>query len=236
VRVAYERTRAALPECIRGEVIELPENGVDLDLWSSGPTVSGEDSGRFLFLGRLVDWKRLDLALRALAKLPGARLDVIGDGPMRREWTGLAAELNLQDRVTFLGWMPQLECAQHLRSATALVLPSIYECGGAVVLEAMGMGVPVVAVAWGGPEDYLDSSCGMLVAPASIPAVVDGFAAAMRRLMEQPELRSALGTAARKKVEKHYNWEDKVDRMLEIYGRATGQKAMTETAAFSASG
>jgi glycosyltransferase involved in cell wall biosynthesis len=220
VLVANERTRAALPACVTGDVIEVPENGVDLDLWSFRPELARDCSGRFLFLGRLVDWKRLDLALEALARVPGAHLDVIGDGPMRGAWTQLAAELNVADRVNFLGWMPQAECAQRLQSATALLLPSIYECGGAVVLEAMGMGVPVVAVEWGGPADYVDASCGMLIPPDSVNGVVEGFAGAMRTLIERPDLRFAMGEASRQKIEAQYGWEDKVDRILDIFRQA----------------
>ena len=113
--------------------------------------------------------------------------------------------------------MPQHECAQHLRSATALLLPSIKECGGAVVLEAMATGTPVIAVAWGGPEDYLDETCGILIPPLNAAAVVDGFTAGMRKLIDNPELRFSLGAAARRKIEAKFSWEEKVDRVVEIY-------------------
>jgi glycosyltransferase involved in cell wall biosynthesis len=222
VLVANERTRQALPSCVEGEVIEVPENGVDLNLWSAEPhPTATEPSPRFLFIGRLVDWKRLDLAIRALANVPRARLEVIGDGPLRGEWTQLAASLNLSDRVSFLGWMPQAECAERLRSATALLLPSIYECGGAVVLEAMATGTPVIAVAWGGPADYLDENCGVLVTPTSPEAVVERFSAAMQKLIDDPELGCQLGKAAQQKVEASFDWEQKIDRVLQIYRRAT---------------
>jgi glycosyltransferase involved in cell wall biosynthesis len=168
-------------------------------------------------MGRLVDWKRLDWAIEALANVPGAHLDVVGDGPMRGNWTRLAATLNLNDRIRFRGWMPQHECAQYLQSATALLLPSIYECGGAVVLEAMATGTPVIAVAWGGPKDYLDESCGMLIPPVNARAVIDGFAAAMQTLIDEPQLRTSLGAAARRKIEESFSWEEKVDRVVGIY-------------------
>jgi glycosyltransferase involved in cell wall biosynthesis len=214
-------TRLALPSCITGEVVELAENGVDLTLWSvQQRTAMPAVPPRFLFVGRLVDWKRVDIVLHALAQIPGACLDVIGDGPMRAEWTELAASLHLADRVSFLGWMSQQRCAEQLRSATALVLPSVYECGGAVVLEAMATGTPVIATAWGGPEDYIDESCGILVPPTSVEAMVLGFRAAMQRLIDEPQLRCKLGEAARKKIEAGFNWEDKVDRMLAIYQSA----------------
>jgi glycosyltransferase involved in cell wall biosynthesis len=218
VLVANQRTRLALPRCVRGQVVEIPENGVDLGIWSvQSKLPSDGHPPRFLFLGRLVDWKRLDLAIEALANVPGAYLDVIGDGPMRAVWTRLAVTLNLNDRICFRGWMPQQECAQYLQSATALLLPSIYECGGAVVLEAMATGTPVIAVAWGGPSDYLDESCGLLIPPVDARAVINGFAAGMQTLIDKPELRTSLGTAARKKIEESFSWEEKVDRVVGIY-------------------
>ena len=89
VLVANQRTRLALPSCIQGQVVEIPENGVDLGLWSVRPNAAIDENHppRFLFMGRLVDWKRLDWAIQALANVPGAYLEVIGDGPMRAEWT-----------------------------------------------------------------------------------------------------------------------------------------------------
>jgi glycosyltransferase involved in cell wall biosynthesis len=172
-----------------------------------------------------VDWKRLDWAIQALANVPGAYLDVIGDGPMRAEWTRLAASLNLDDRIRFRGWLPQHECARLLGSATALLLPSIYECGGAVVLEAMATGIPVIAVAWGGPEDYLDETCGILIPPLDAATVVDGFTAGMKKLIADPQLGSALGAAARRRVQATFCWEEKVDRVIEIYRLAVDRAA-----------
>jgi glycosyltransferase involved in cell wall biosynthesis len=219
--VANERTRLALPSCITGDVVEIPENGVDLELWSVQPQRSvHERSPHFLFIGRLVDWKRLDLAINALARVPEACLVVIGDGPMRAEWTRLAWGLDLADRVIFEGWKTQRECAQRLQSATALLLPSIYECGGAVVLEAMATGTPVIATAWGGPEDYLDETCGVLIPPVDEETLVTGFATAMQRLINHPELRKTLGAAGRRRIETHFSWEAKIDRVVEIYRNA----------------
>ena len=225
--VSNQRTRLALPSCIQGEVVEITENGVELGLWSVASHKAGsQHPPRFLFMGRLVDWKHLDWAIQALARVPGAYLDVIGDGPMRTEWLRLAASLNLSDRICFHGWMAQEDCALYLWSATALLLPSTYECGGSVVLEAMAAGKPVVAVAWGGPCDYLDESCGLLIPPRSAEAVVDGFSRAMKRLIEDPQLCLRLGTAARRKVEATFDWEDKVDRVIEIYKIAIDQASV----------
>src|SRR5215212_7219650 len=113
--------------------------------------------------------------------------------------------------------MKQSQCAAELlQSADAMVLPSLFECGGAVVLEAMACGLPVIATNWGGPADYLDDTCGILVAPTSRDALIDGLAMAMRRLADSPSLREAMGRAARVRAAA-FDWQQKVDRMVTLY-------------------
>lgn len=219
--VANERSRLALPCRPGGKVIEIPENGVDLALWKSamGPA-DPENNPRFIFIGRLVDWKRLDFVLKALVSSPGAILEVIGDGPMRAPWTAEAERLGLTARVNWLGWLPQPECAQRLHGATALVLPSIYECGGAVVLEAMACAIPVIALGWGGPAEYIDASCGILIPASTEDSIIDGFSKAQRLLSADRTMRALLGAAGRRRVEMHFDWDAKVERMLGIYRSA----------------
>jgi glycosyltransferase involved in cell wall biosynthesis len=220
VLVANPRTRAALPSGLRGRVIELVENAVDLETWlpASGQASPGASPGRqFLFMGRLVDWKRLDVAIRALREVPGAALTIVGDGAMRGPWESLARDLGLADRVIFKGWQPQSECARLLSESIALLLPSVYECGGAVVLEAMASGRPVIATRWGGPADYLDPSCGFLIDPSGNEAMVAGFAKAMRTLLAEPEKARVMGVAGHQRVVEHFNWLRKIDQIEEIY-------------------
>lgn len=225
--VANERTRRALPAEVRGEVITLVENGVDLSTWTLAENSdSPEGCIRFIFVGRLIDWKGVDLLLEAFqraAALTSATLDVIGDGPLRRSLEDRARALGLDETVRFAGWLPQAECAGRLQKADVLVLPSLYECGGAVVLEAMAGGLPVVATNWGGPADYLDASCGILVNPDSRESFIAGLAEAMTRLASSPSLRQAMGQAGRQRVERHFDWEQKVDQMLDIYGKVAAK-------------
>lgn len=226
--VANERTRAALPRGTAGRIVELAENGVDLSVFDAvqQPAADRDDGDptTFTFMGRLVDWKRVDLLLRAFARSVGhapMALEIVGDGDEAAALRGLARELGIADRVAFRGWLDQRECARRLAATDALVLPSILECGGAVVLEAMAMARPVVATAWGGPLDYLDDDCGILVVANDERSVVDGFAEGMLRLARSPALRRRMGEAGRARVLRSFDWEVKVDRMLDIYRTAT---------------
>lgn len=219
--VANERTRKALPPGVCPRVIELVENGVDLSLFSrQAGVVNPSARPRFAFMGRLVGWKAVDLLLEAMSlalREVDFELDVLGDGGERVSLERQARELGFTDRVRFRGFLPQRECAGALASADAFVLPSLYECGGAVVLEAMAMGLPVIATRWGGPADYLDAETGILVEPTSREAFVHGLGAAMVRLARSPAERQRLGRAARSRVEERYDWEKKIDRIIEIY-------------------
>jgi glycosyltransferase involved in cell wall biosynthesis len=178
------------------------------------------EAARFVFIGRLIDLKCLDVVIEALCQVPDAHLEVIGDGPMREAWENLAQELGVSSHVTFSGWLTQTECASRMQSAIALVLPSVCECGGAVVLEAMAAGVAVIATKWGGPVDYVDVDTGILIEPKSRRDLVEGFATAMLQVIATPELARAMGLSGRERVERYFNWEQKVDSMMHIYGKA----------------
>jgi len=222
VLVANDRTKQALPAGVQGKIIELVENGVDFSVWRSDSSLSKAASRQvhFIFLGRLIDWKAVGLlpeAFAAVVAQTDAVLEIIGDGDLRGELEAQTARLGIDSSVVFSGWLSQDQYALKLQQADALVLPSLREGGGAVVMEARVVGLPVIATNWGGPGDYLNSSCGILVEPASKQGFVKGLTDAMLKLAQSPELRQSLGCAGRERVREHFDWERKVDRILEIY-------------------
>jgi glycosyltransferase involved in cell wall biosynthesis len=185
-------------------------------------------------MGRLIELKAVDLLLLAFKRASAQTamtLSIIGSGDQQVNLEQMARSLDILDersdqtgKVCFLGWMSQADCAGQLAHCDALVLPSMHECGGAVVLEAMAMEVPVIATAWGGPLDYLDSSCGVLVEPSSKEAFVDDLALALIRLATHPQERLAMGKAGRLKVIRDFDWETKVDQMLGFYESAAASR------------
>jgi len=224
--VANERTRAALPRGVCDRVELVGENGVELDLWTCDPNRRENSQAgpvTFAFVGRLIPLKAVDLLLEAFAIASASapmRLVIIGDGEDRHQLEAKAAalfEARPESPVRFTGWITQTACARELADADCLVMPSVRDCGGAVLLEAMAMAKPVIATAWGGALEYVDDSCGVLVRPDNRDALVEGFAQAMVRLAASPDERAAMGRAGRRRIERYYDWEAKADRMLGIY-------------------
>jgi glycosyltransferase involved in cell wall biosynthesis len=222
--VANERTRKALPSAAEAEIFMLPENGVDLSLWYPA-AASARQRGmafRLVFVGRMVDWKAVDILIDAISLLDPTlpvTLDLVGDGDKRSALEAQVHSLGLGDKVCFRGWMNQKECAEILRNSDVMVLPSLFECGGAVVLEAMASGIPVIATDWGGPADYIDARCGIMVEPSSREAIVSGIRDAISRLATDPEHCIQLGLGAQERA-REFDWEQKVDAILDIYESA----------------
>jgi len=209
----------ALGGCTRDQMIFTLDSGVSAEL-RDRPRLRHEGRNtRFVFLGRLVRYKGCDLAIRALARVPDATLDVIGDGQERAALEALARSLGVADRVNFIGYVPGgTELFDRLRPYRAFVFPTLAEANGIVVQEAMMLGLPVIAVNWGGPAELLDPSCGILVEPIDEEHVVRQVSEAMARLIDDPQAADRLAAAAREKAEQEgYDWPSLLHHWADIY-------------------
>ena len=126
--------------------------------------------------------------------------------------------------MEFLGWQSQERCAELLQKSDVLVLPSVFEPGGAVVLEAAS-GKAVVAVKWGGPDDILDASCGILIEPRDPTSLVADLEQAIVTLANDRDRCASMGRAGRAKVLAEYTWPAKIERLVEIYREAISRRA-----------
>jgi glycosyltransferase involved in cell wall biosynthesis len=234
--VANDQTAAALPRGCRGRVIKLIESGVDLSTWSAEATPQpAKEPGapvRFVFVGRFVDWKGVQYLIPAFRKVlergGDCVLDLIGDGELAPLIKGLVASHPLNERVRLHGWLSHPEAACIVRECDVFVMPSLRECGGGAILEAMALGKPIVATNWGGPANYVNETCGLLVDPSSEEAFVDGLADAMSHLAGSEELRARLGQGGKERVHQEYlDWDSKGDRVLEILKGLVREKVTT---------
>lgn len=132
-----------------------------------------------LGVGALAEKKGNAHLLEALALLPNARLELIGDGELRAALERRARELGVHDRVDFRGEQPNHVVAERMRAADLFVLPSLFETFGVVLIEAAASGLPSVATRVGGVPEALVPGSGLLVEPADPGALAEGIEQAL---------------------------------------------------------
>lgn len=163
------------------------------------PAVAGGEPGRLFTAGRLVPAKGFDVALRALAQLPEARLTLAGDGVERAELERLARELGVAGRTTFLGAIHPDAVLGEMARARVVLMPSRWrEPFGLVAVQAGLAARPLVASRAGAlPEIVVEGETGRLV-PVDDP---EAMAAAVGALLADPARGARLGAAGRRRAE-----------------------------------
>ena len=154
--------------------------------------------GTFVFVGRLTEQKDLPTAIAAMELVPAARLVVVGDGADRLKLAHIAAASDAAGRIEFRGSLSRDAALQVVAGAEAGLLSSAWENLPHSAVEALSVGVPMVATAVGGvPEVVRDGENGLLVPPGR----PDELADAIRRILDEPGLRDRLAAAAKPSVE-----------------------------------
>lgn len=187
------------------------------------PSRPFEGPPTLLFTGRLRYYKGLDTLLQALVELPDVRLDIVGDGPQRREWEALAASLGLTERVRFHGEVDDAELPGWYQRAHLFVLPANAraEAFGTVLLEAMASGLPCVTTEVGTGTSWVvqDGVCGRVVPPRDPSAL----AQAIRELLSDPARLEAMRVAARQRVEAEFTQARMIARVEAVYQSLEGR-------------
>ena len=199
-------------------------NGVDLKLFY--PVNREEQREAFgltqftlLSVGNLIEMKGHDLAIKALRNLRGMSLLVAGRGPERDKLEILAKRLNVADRVTFLGSLPQDELRKYYGAADALVLASSREGCANVLLESMACGTPVIACNVGGNPEIIRSPQAGLIMPERTP---EGIAAAVNALrLHYPE------RAMTRRYAEQFSWHATTAGQLQLFQRISKSRAET---------
>ena len=222
VTSAVERALSAWMPAVQGRTTVVP-NAVEM------PTDGWDARGPFLtdliFVGRLFKQKGLDILIDALCSLRtrGQRvsLKVVGDGPRRHEYERSVQRRGLVDQVQFVGRCRDAQ--QLMRLAKALVMPSRYEGLPMVMLEAMSLGMPVIATAVSGASQVIRNEwSGFLVSPQDVARL----AASIATVLANPALASSIGERARDTVARDYSISTHAQRLLAVYEKV-GARAQT---------
>jgi glycosyltransferase involved in cell wall biosynthesis len=134
----------------------------------------------------------------------------------------LIKELGVENSVLLKKWMPRSELLVVMRAADVFLFPSLRDGGGAVVVEAMAAGKPVVCMDLAGPGLHVTANCGIKITPQNPAQTAQGIADALERLYQDRDLLARMGKAARQRVEEAYVLDKLGDRLLGIYGSVLG--------------
>ncbi len=224
---------AALAEQIRGfgwkTTLQVVPNVVDTERFSPGKAdregrVGVKDRVNILFVGGLDETQVKGLqfllpAFAALVKETPARLRVLGDGMYRPRYEKQAEELDISGYCTFQGWVNPAAMPDYYRDCDFLVLSSLKETFGCVLLEAMACGKPVLATACGGPQSIVKAGTGLLVAPGDVSALEQGLKEMVRRLSQFDS------KFIRAHVERHYGSQALAEKLSGIYQEIANDSA-----------
>jgi teichuronic acid biosynthesis glycosyltransferase TuaC len=194
--------------------------GTDVPAQMPGRPSGGEAS--LVTVAHLIARKRHGDVLRALAVLgpryPRLRYRVIGDGPERTALEGLAARLEITDRVDFVGQLPPQQAIDLARRSTLFVMPSTEEAFGVAYVEAMAGGVPAIGCRGEpGPEEIAAAGDGMVLVP---PGDIERLTQRIEELLSDGHRLREAGQRARATVAGSFTWERCGAQTLAAYRQA----------------
>jgi glycosyltransferase involved in cell wall biosynthesis len=187
-----------------------------------------------IFVGRVIEEKGVEDLIRAVAllrtELPDLTLLVVGDGPTRNAFEDLVLSLDVADRVHFTGWVQNEQVSAFLAASDIFVGPSKpapdgwIEAQGLTFCEAMAAGLPVIATRSGGIVDIVkDGETGLLVDTGA----PDQIAAAIRRLVREPELGYRLAVSGQQWVRENFSRKATAEKFLSLFSDLIGQRLLT---------
>ena len=175
---------------------------------------------RCLYVGRLLEWKGLHLALLAVQRAAEqgvpVHLTLIGDGPARRGLQLSALQLGVAEQIEWIPWLPHDEVQRLFHQHHVFLFPSLRDSGGMAMLEALAHGLPVVCTDLGGPGVIATNRCGRVVSTAgkTNDAIANEIARHLQDLARNPGLLEGLSIHARRRA-----WDFEFERVVEaIYG------------------
>jgi len=214
-REAALRAHLASPERVVTVYNAMPDVGETLRARPDG------SPPRLVMVARLATFKDHPTLLQALAGLKDLdwHLDLVGDGPLRADVEALAESLTLTERVSFLGYRPDVPAL--LARAQVFLLATKWEGFPRSILEAMRAGLPVVASDVGGVrESVVDGTTGYVVPPGDVEALRER----LRALIADAGLRDEMGAAGRARYEEQFTFDHLVERMTEVYETVLGRR------------
>ena len=159
-------------------------------------------------VARLVTWKGIDRIIKVVSSISDVRLIIVGDGTERTSLENLVTDLGTAERVIFTGQVSKQAVLQYLKASDIFVLNSTYEGLPHIVLEAMAVGVPVIATDVGGTGEVVKHEINGLLIP---PRDNEALRSAIYRMLENPDERERFARVGQFTISEHFQWNKLVE-------------------------
>ena len=213
---------------INKKKIHVIYNGVDIQKFKPRPNRAelrrefglAEDTKIVLFVGRLYHRKGLETLLHSippvLKEFSNVKFVISGKGFKQKEENlkNLAKQLDIEEHVTFLGYVPDGKLPNLYSASNIFVLPAIYENFPFAILEAQSAGLPVISTKVGGiPEFLVDNENGFLIDPGDPPQLTQR----VLTLLHDPKLAKEMGDRGRRLIEEKFDWHLITGQVIDLY-------------------
>ena len=213
--LATTHATAARVERVKGsaQTLTVPQVGIEPDViddGAAGRTIRA-DPVRFLYVGRLLAWKGVHLAIEAFrsarSTIDDIELHIIGSGPFENR-LNRQVEAN-PEGIHLHGPLPRPTLLRMYKDHDVFVFPSLHDSGGIALLEAMANEIPPICLDIGGPGEIVQEGSGVLIPATSTQQVIEGMATAMTRMAADASWRLEMGRSARERATE-FSWDARV--------------------------
>ncbi|MDB6122126.1 MAG: group 1 glycosyl transferase [Pedosphaera sp.] len=228
IMVASGATWEQIPAQYHDKCIYIPENGIESGRFAQAVEHTHTLPLKVAFTGRLVPYKGADMVLEAAAPLirdGKVVLDIIGDGTEMPRLKEFVAREKLGDGVKLDGWVEHTQVHKRLGQSDVFAFPSIREFGGAVVIEAMALGLVPIVVNYGGPGESVTNSTGFTVPLGTRAEIILSLRKVLNEMVADPGKLFAMSRRAKEHAIHYFTWEAKARQVLEVYRWVLGQRA-----------
>lgn len=214
-------TAKVFPHFLQKKVRVILETAMEKEIFEHKRSERPNDKIiRMITTGRLLPNKNILTAVRALRYIPEDMkvcLTIVGSGYQKKQIEDEAKAYGITDKIRIVHEIPRAEVLNMLEQSDIFLFPSLREGGSWSLMEAMAIGLPVVCLDWAGMAISTDDSCAIRLPVTNPEQMPKDMAAAIIKLIDNPELRKQMGEAGRRRIKEVFNWEVKGQYMENLF-------------------
>lgn len=213
ILVRTPNSAKVIPSCFRKKTKIILETAMETEIFNYQHKESTDIRPiRLITTGRLLPNKNILTAVKSLSYIPKTypiSLTIVGSGFQKKEIEATACKIERKIQVCIIEEMPRQEVLKLVEQSDIFLFPSLREGGSWSLMEAMAIGLPIVCLDWAGMSITTDDDCAIRLPVTNPEQMPKDMAAAIIKLIENPELRRQMGEAGRRRIKEIFNWEAK---------------------------